>query len=122
MVAREADRWALLPRSPDVYMMSHDRDETLSRSLVRSYIYGQLILNSRAIACVMHDINSETEPCAPRRPYFVGSNRMNRRFLGDHLLNTGYNLRECLEDDLNHSCFSKTEQLAVECSICFECH
>lgn len=38
VVAREADRWALLPRSPDVYMASrrsHDRDETLSRSFAR---------------------------------------------------------------------------------------
>jgi len=38
VVAREADRWALLPRSPDVYMASrrsHDHDETLSRSFAR---------------------------------------------------------------------------------------
>lgn len=77
------------------------------RSLARSFarIYGQLILNSRTLACAMHDINSETEPRAPRRPYFVGSNKINRRFLGDHLLNTGYNLRECSEDDPNRSCF-----------------
>lgn len=118
VVAREADRWALLPRSPDIYMMSHDRDETLSRSLVRSYLRS-IYLKS---ACAMHDINSETEPRAPRRPYFVGSNKMNRKFLGDHLLNTGYNLRECSEDNLNHSCFSRTERAAAKCSICFECH
>lgn len=62
VVAREADRWALLPRSPDVYMMSHDRDETLSRSLVRSYLRSTYLKST----CAMHDINSETEPRAPR--------------------------------------------------------
>lgn len=105
-----------------IYDVSRPRRDALSlaRSLVN--LRSTYLKSACARACVMHDINSETEPCAPRRPYFVGSNKMNRRFLGDHLLNTGYNLRECLEDDLNHSCFSKTEQLAVECGICFECH
>lgn len=51
VVAREADRWALLPRSLDVYMTSrrsHDRDERRSfvRSFVRTYVRSRLTINS----------------------------------------------------------------------------
>jgi len=77
VVAREADRWALLPRSPDVYMASrrsHDRDETLSRSFAR--VSRSPHPNSRRRARARrHDIYSEAEPHAPRRPYSVGSNK-----------------------------------------------
>lgn len=50
MVACEADRWALLPRSPDVYMASrrsHDRNETLSRSFARVSTHDRLTLSSQ---------------------------------------------------------------------------
>lgn len=64
VVAREADRWALLPCSPDVYMTSrrsHDRARTLSfaRSRLRSIHSLKIRALIRALVARCYDVNSE---------------------------------------------------------------
>lgn len=88
VVAREADRWALLPRSPDVYMASrrsHDRDETLFRSyarvsrLTQTHGVARRATPRHVVLKLSHALLDDHILWDP----------IIRRFLNDHLLNMG---------------------------------